>query len=142
MKLYKRPLLLCNPSLAVKAEEAGMEYLLLDRDPRWKKLLGAKKFKQFELSQPRQMRFPYDVVFCDPPFANVALPELHRTVKLLASTPEQAAAPLWMAFISDREEAVMETFEEYNLERKPPALGYRSVKQGTQERIFLYGPRM
>ena len=51
-----------------------MDYLLLDRDPRWKKLLGAKRFKQFELSQPRQMRFPYDVVFCDPPFANIALP--------------------------------------------------------------------
>ena len=74
VKLYERPLLLCNPSLAAKAEEAGMEYLLLDRDPRWKKQLGKNRFKQFELSQPRQMRFQYDVVFCDPPFANVALP--------------------------------------------------------------------
>ena len=119
-----------------------MEYLLLDRDPRWKKMLGKKKFKQFELSQPRQMRFEYDVVFCDPPFANVALTDLRRTIDLLAATPEQARAPLWMAFISDREAAVMEAFEGYNLERKPPALGYRSVKQGTQEKIFLYGPKM
>ena len=66
-----------------------MEYLLLDRDPRWKKLLGAKRFKQFELSQPRQMRFPYDVVFCDPPFANIALPGGARSL----STPTTCHAP-------------------------------------------------
>ena len=68
--------------------------------------------------------------------------DLCRTIKLLAQTPQQAAAPLWMAFISDREEAVLEAFADYNLERKPPALGYRSVKQDTQDKIFLYGPKM
>lgn len=141
MQSYQRPLLLCTPSLAAKAEDAGMEYLLLDRDERWKKLLGKKKFKQFELSQPRQIRFAYDAIFCDPPFANVALRDLNRTITLLAATPEQAAAPLWLCFTSQREEAVLEAFEEYNLERKPPALGYRSVKQSTQEKIFLYGPK-
>lgn len=138
---YERPLFLCNPSLAARAEKAGMDYLLLDRDPRWGERLPKHRFRRFELSQPRQARFDYDAVFCDPPFANVALADLRKVVDLLAATPEQAAAPLWLAFVSDREEAVLEAFDGYQLERKPPALGYRSVKEKTQERIFLYGPK-
>ena len=43
---------------------------------------------------------------------------------------------------SDREDEVFRAFNpEYGLERKPPALGYRSVKAETQARIFLYGPK-
>lgn len=138
---YERPLFLCNPSLAARAEKAGMDYLLLDRDPRWGDLLPKRRFRRFELSQPRQARFDYDAVFCDPPFANVALADLRRVVDLLAATPDQAAAPLWLAYPGDREEAVLEAFDGYTLERKPPALGYRSVKEKTQQRIFLYGPK-
>ena len=62
---HERPLFLCNPSLAVRAELAGMDYLLLDRDPRWKKVLPKGRFRQFELSSPRQMRFQYDAVFVE-----------------------------------------------------------------------------
>ena len=40
VKSFERPLLLCNPTLAVLAEEANMDYLLLDKDTRFKKLLG------------------------------------------------------------------------------------------------------
>ena len=141
VKNHARPLFLCNPSLAVRAEAAGMDYLLLDRDPRWKSVLPKGKFRQFELSQPRQMRFQYDAVFVDPPFANVELADLRRTVDLLAANETQAKAPVYLAFISDREDAVMDAFHGYGLERKGAALGYHSVKQSTQERIFLYGPR-
>ena len=61
---YERPLFLCNPS--PPAKRAGMRYLLLDRDPRWGDLLPKRRFRRFELSQPRQARFDYDAVFCDP----------------------------------------------------------------------------
>ena len=86
--------------------------------------------------------FDYDVVFCDPPFSNVDLEALKTTIQLLAFTETHKKAPLWLAFISDREEDILKVFAEYNLERKPPALGYASVKQETQAKIFLYGPRM
>jgi 16S rRNA G966 N2-methylase RsmD len=76
---------LCTPSLAARAERANLDYLLLDRDARWKSRLGANKFKQFELTEPRQLRFPYDVVFCDPPFSNVEMRVLRRTIDLLAA---------------------------------------------------------
>ena len=60
---------------------------------------------------------------------------------LLAANETQAKAPVYLAFISDREDAVMDAFRGYGLERKGAALGYHSVKQSTQERIFMYGPR-
>jgi hypothetical protein len=142
--LYERPLFLCNPSLAVAAQSRDMEYLLLDRDDRWKTVLPKGKYKRFELKQPRLIgaSFDYDAVFCDPPFANVDLRALRNVIDLLAFTETQRRAPLYLAFLSDREDEVFRAFNpEYDLERKPPALGYRSVKAETQARIFLYGPK-
>ena len=144
VSLYERPLFLCNPSLAVAAQSRDMEYLLLDRDDRWKTVLPKGKYKRFELSQPRLIgaSFDYDAVFCDPPFANVDLRALRNVIDLLAFTETQRRAPLYLAFLSDREDEVFRAFNpEYDLERKPPALGYRSVKAETQARIFLYGPK-
>jgi hypothetical protein len=161
-KQYERPLFLCTPSLAAAAarmtaasssgsgssrggDRGGgfSDYLLLDRDARWEKKLPKGKFRRFDLASPRRIgtRFSYDAVFCDPPFANVALRDLRRTIDLLATDDAQRAAPLWLCFVADREADVMDAFEGYELERKPPALGYRSVRRKTQERIFLYGPR-
>ena len=142
--LYARPLFLCNPSLAVAAQSRDMEYLLLDRDDRWNTVLPKGKYKRFELKQPRLIgaSFDYDAVFCDPPFANVDLRALRNVIDLLAFTETQRRAPLYLAFLSDREDEVFRAFNpEYDLERKPPALGYRSVKAETQARIFLYGPK-
>jgi hypothetical protein len=144
VSLYTRPLFLCNPSLAVAAQSRDMEYLLLDRDDRWKTVLPKGKYKRFELKQPRLIgaSFDYDAVFCDPPFANVDLRALRIVIDLLAFTETQRRAPLYLAFLSDREDEVFRAFNpEYDLERKPPALGYRSVKAETQARIFLYGPK-
>ena len=144
VSLYERPLFLCTPSLAVAARDRGMQYLLLDRDDRWGKVLPKGAFKRFELSQPRLVgaTFDYDAVFCDPPFANVDLRKLRNVVDLLACTETQRRAPLYVAFLGDREHEVFRAFNpEYGLERKPPALGYVSVKAETQARIFLYGPK-
>ena len=146
VSLYERPLFLCNPSLAVAARDRDVrDYLLLDRDDRWSEVLPKGKYKRFELSQPRLVgaSFDYDAVFCDPPFANVDLAKLRAVVDLLACTESQKKAPLYLAFLGDREDEVFRHFNPaYDLERKPPALGYVSVKAETQARIFLYGPKM
>lgn len=145
VSLYERPLFLCNPSLAVAARDRDVrDYLLLDRDDRWSEVLPKGKYKRFELSQPRLVgaSFDYDAVFCDPPFANVDLAKLRAVVDLLACTESQKKAPLYLAFLGDREDEVFRHFNPaYDLERKPPALGYVSVKAETQARIFLYGPK-
>ena len=75
---------MCNPSLARAWErEVGTEYVLLDCDMRFKSMDG---FKAFDLRRPVQVRFAYDVVFVDPPFANVTPAEVKRAVDLIAAT--------------------------------------------------------
>ena len=55
----------------------------------------------------------------------------------------QREAPLFLAYNSDREEQLLKAFEEYPgppLERKF-GLTYRSVRDDTQSKIALYGPK-
>jgi len=138
-KRYERPLFMCNPSLASAWErDVGTEYLLLDCDLRFKKVL--KHFRAFDLRRPFQVRFKYDVVFVDPPFANVSPQEVKRAVDLIAVDESQKSAPVYIAYNSDREEALLEAFDASA--RMGRALGYKSVKEDMQARIFLYGPKV
>lgn len=138
-KRYDRPLFMCNPSLASAWErDVGTEYLLLDCDLRFKKLL--KHFRAFDLRRPFQVRFKYDVVFVDPPFANVSPQEVKRAVDLIAVDESQKSAPVYIAYNGDREEALLEAFDASA--RMGRALGYKSVKEDMQARIFLYGPKV
>ena len=142
LRQYERPLLMCTPSLAVAADEAGLPYLLLDRDERFAFLSG---FRRFELDAPTPLTdYAFDAVFCDPPFANFGLDQLKETLRLLAPAPPSASAaasapPLYIAYNSRREGALLEEFAEQGLERIC-GLGYCSVKPKTQQHIFLYGP--
>lgn len=137
---YERPVFMCNPSLAAAWErEVGTEYVLLDCDVRFKKLL--KGFKAFNLRGPFfLLRFDYDVVFCDPPFANVSPAQVKTAIDMIAGTEKQKAADVYLAYNSDREEALLESFT--HLARMGRALGYKSVKEGMQEKIHLYGPKI
>ena len=138
-KRYERPLFMCNPSLASAWErDVGTEYLLLDCDLRFKKLM--KHFRAFDLRRPFQVRFKYDVVFVDPPFANVSPQEVKRAVDLIAVDESQKSVPVYIAYNADREEALLEAFDESA--RMGRALGYKSVKADMQARIFLYGPKV
>lgn len=138
-KRYERPLFMCNPSLASAWErDVGTEYLLLDCDLRFKKLL--KHFRAFDLRRPFQVRFKYDVVFVDPPFANVSPQEVKRAVDLIAVDESQKSAPVYIAYNGDREDALLEAFDASA--RMGRALGYKSVKEDMQARIFLYGPKV
>ena len=77
---------------------------------------------------------------CDPPFANVPLDRLRRTLDLLISTamvpnPEPALA---ICYISDRDAQLKDAFAPSPLQSVGPPLGYRSVSASTQARIRLY----
>jgi hypothetical protein len=137
---FELPVLLCNPSLAVLAEEAKRPYRLLDRDRRFKFLKG---YREFSLVEPFLVDEPYDAVFLDPPFANISPAQLVRCLRLMAPSAAQREAPLFLAYNSDREEQLLKAFEEYPgppLERKF-GLTYRSVRDDTQSKIALYGPK-
>ena len=138
VKSYSTPLLLCNPSLAVMADEDGIDYLLLDRDKRFKFL---KRFKEFSLTEPFLITsFAYDSIFIDPPFANVTPSQLVRCMKLTGKK-ERLSAPIFIAYNSKREEELIAAFDELPC---PPLtrlwrLDYRSVREEDMN-ICLYGP--
>ena len=135
--MYDRPLLLCNPSLAVMAERKSKPYLLLDRDTRFDFLSG---YRPFSLMEPYLItNFDFDAVFIDPPFANVTPDQVARCLRLMGADK----VPLFVAYNSRREEALlkaMNALDGPNLERKW-RLGYREgVSLDTQDSIWLYGP--
>ena len=121
--------------MAVDADTAGTPYLLLDRDERFGFLSG---YRHFEFEHPAPISdYEYDVVLCDPPFANLPLDDLRVALESLAVDDESRAAPLYIAYNARREAALLEAFP--GLERKSSALGYESVKSRTQQQIILYG---
>jgi EEF1A lysine methyltransferase 1 len=135
--LYDRPLLLCNPTLAVLAEEKGKQYRLLDRDTRFNFL---SRYRQFSLTKPHFMTdYEFDSVFIDPPFANVTPKQTADCLQRISADK----APLYVAYNSRREEALLEAMNGLDcptLERKW-SLDYKDgVSHSTQDSIWLYGP--
>lgn len=141
--LYERPLLLCNPSLAIEAERDGSTYLLLDRDKRFEFL---QHFQEFDLTSPILIshRYPYDAVFVDPPFANVPPSQIAKCLRLMG-TKEHRSVPVYIAYTSKREEALRKAFDD-GLPCPPLkrlfGLDYKSIRQDMQDTIYLYGPSM
>lgn len=141
---YSKPLFLCCPSLGCRAESEGHDYVLLDRDTRFKFLKG---YKRFSLQEPFILpnKAAYDAVFIDPPFANVEPADLAKCVHLMAPSPAQRSVPTFIAFPADRGAQLVEAFgggDVPPLEMKPTNLGYRdTVSEETQSRIHIFGPR-
>lgn len=140
---YSKPLLLCNPSLAVLADDDGIEYLLLDRDKRFDFL---KSYKEFSLTEPFLVQYPYDSIFIDPPFANVSVAQLVKCFRLMAAKKERLSVPVFIAYNSKREDDLLKAFNELlpecpTLTRLFP-LNYRSVREDMQDNIYLYGPKV
>ena len=138
VKLYKRPLLMCNPSLAVLAEREKKEYKLLDRDTRFDFLDG---FEEFSLTEPHLIKdYEFDSVFIDPPFANVTPEQLARCLRLISVD----GRPLWIAYNSRREEQLLDALNKLDCPDLEPKwkLSYKEgVSVSTQDSIWLYGPK-
>jgi len=144
--MYDYPLLLCNPTLAVMAEKKKRPYKLLDRDRRFDFLSG---YEYFSLTEPHLVTgYDFDVVFIDPPFANVTPEEVAQCLRLMAADK----VPLWIAYNSKREEKLLEVMNsDVDLEdgggsRPELVPKWRlSYKEGVggdmQDSIWLYGPK-
>lgn len=133
---YRRPLLLCTPSLAEALEARSRPYILLDRDRRFAHLRG---YQRFDLRSPHLVFEDFDAIFADPPFSNISLAQLAGTVDALARCAP-SRPDLYLCYINTREAELLRCFGDFPLRRYAGALGYRSVKASTQARIFLYGP--
>lgn len=137
VQLYEKPLLMCNPTLAVLAERDDQEYKLLDRDTRFDFLEG---YEEFSLTEPHLIKnYDFDSVFIDPPFANVTPEQIAKCLRLIAAD----GCPLWVAYNSRREEQLLGALNELdspNLVRKWKLSYKEGVSDSTQDSIWLYGP--
>lgn len=135
--IYDRPLLLCNPTLAVIAEKKSKEYKLLDRDTRFNFLTS---YEEFSLTEPHLITdYDFDSVFIDPPFANVTPDQVARCLKLMGADQ----VPLWVAYNSKREEKLLDALNRLQCSDLEPKfqLSYKEgVSSETQDSIWLYGP--
>lgn len=139
MQRFEHPLLLCNPSLAVMADKAGLDYQLLDRDRRFSFLKG---YREFSIMEPHLVEYPYDSVFVDPPFANVTPLELRRCLDLMAPDEHRRSeVPLFVAYNSKRELPLLAAFEARQPLEKKWSLRYMSVTDNMQDNIYLYASK-
>ncbi|CAB9530917.1 Probable N6-adenine methyltransferase [Seminavis robusta] len=139
---YEKPLLVCNPSLAVQAEKNNRPYMLLDRDERFSFLSG---YQRFDLTAPFLVtRYDYDAVFIDPPFANVTPKQLATCLKRMAPTQSHAAVPVYIGYNAKRETELVRAFEETlpcpRLTRLWNLRYQQGVSEETQDIIWLFGP--
>ena len=138
VRQYKRPLLLCNPTLAVLAERDDQEYRLLDRDTRFNFLRG---YEEFSLTEPHLIKdYEFDAVFIDPPFANVTPEQVARCLRLISAHE----CHLWIAYNSRREKQLLNAMNSLECPDLVPKwkLSYKEgVNFDTQDAIWLYGPK-
>lgn len=138
VRQYRRPLLLCNPTLAVLAERDGQDYRLLDRDTRFNFLRG---YEEFSLTEPHLIKdYEFDAVFIDPPFANVTPEQVARCLRLISAD----GCPLWVAYNSRREKQLLDAMNSLECPDLVPKwkLSYKEgVNFDTQDAIWLYGPQ-
>ena len=124
------------PSIAEYLQARDHPHCLLDRDVR---LAHLPSWQRWDLLQPDVLFEDFDAIFCDPPFANVTIPELAQAISLLAAG-SLGEPRLYIVHLLDREAELLKAFPAMDLCRHPGPLGYRTVKRSTQQRIHLYGP--
>lgn len=129
---FTRPCVLCAPLVGAELERRGLPVLTLDIDERFGAL---RSFRRWDLYQPEPLSKRHDVIFCDPPFFNVALSQLFSAVRVLAQ--HDFAQPLILSYLTRRRAAVLATFAPFNLRATGHELSYRSVQHCARNRIEL-----
>ncbi|KAJ1453582.1 hypothetical protein M885DRAFT_419993, partial [Pelagophyceae sp. CCMP2097] len=122
VRLYTKPLLVCNPSLAA-AMPPGSSYLLLDRDDRFKVV---PNFLEFDLHKPVFVDFDFDAVFLDPHFSNVSPKDLAAALRTILGD-RSTWTPLFVAYSSRRQAALKAAFSEFGLKKSNQVLNYNVV---------------
>jgi len=133
---FKRPLFLCMPSLAMQFQERGRSFLLFDRDQRFSHLDG---YRQFDLLAPFFVEESFDALFVDPPFSNIQMEQLFGAIDTVNGF--QGTDHIFICHVREKESAIVSHYGSHGIVRFPRHLGYQTVSQETQRRIFLFGPR-
>ena len=158
---YSRPVLLCNPSLALEASKhkhkqrnnknninnnnnknnADQDFLLLDIDTRFEQHVGSNHYQYFDVTEPSWIaqHYDYDAVFIDPPFANVTPQQLVDCVKLMGgNSPDRLArADVYVGYNAQRQDELLTAFRR-GLPEEAPTM-HRLWKLEYQSPVIQHG---
>eukprot|EP00633_Aureoumbra_lagunensis_P002599 CAMPEP_0197302804 /NCGR_PEP_ID=MMETSP0890-20130614/51282_1 /TAXON_ID=44058 ORGANISM="Aureoumbra lagunensis, Strain CCMP1510" /NCGR_SAMPLE_ID=MMETSP0890 /ASSEMBLY_ACC=CAM_ASM_000533 /LENGTH=228 /DNA_ID=CAMNT_0042782503 /DNA_START=239 /DNA_END=925 /DNA_ORIENTATION=- len=108
LQRFQQPLLLCAPSVGIALNDQKQNYLLLDRDTRFAQHLA--HFQEFNLLKPFSIDFDADVLFIDPPFANVTPLDLAKAATMLVSERKLSEFPILIGYNRKRAEELASAF--------------------------------
>lgn len=120
---YKKPCLLCAPTLGVELERQRREVCTLDIDERFHFLNG---FKKWNIWRPEPLDEVFGFLLVDPPFSIVSLSDLFDAVKIL--TKGNFKIPLMISNHRSRVHDVEATFAPFTLRLTNIRPTYMSTK--------------
>lgn len=130
---FENPCLVCAPMLATALENRGRSVRLLDIDHRFAALQG---FVDWNIKRPTRLAERFDVIVCDPPFFNVSLNQLFKSVRLLSHF--SFTQPLAISYLSRRANALLRAFEPFKLQISELHPTYRTIERSPKNEIQFF----
>jgi len=128
-----RPLgCLCTPVLGKLLIERKVDVDILDIDRRF----SLYNLIYFNLKYPKFLGFQYDLIICDPPFFSVSLSRLFKAIYTLALYSFNQK--IMISYLKRRENALLGTFEKFNLKSTGFYPRYKTVDTSDRNKIEFY----
>jgi hypothetical protein len=118
-----RPCCLCAPLLGQALVERGVGVTILDRDERFARLPG---FRRYDLFRPHWLEKNFDLIVCDPPFFQVSLSQLFTAIRMLSHY--NLSQPLMVSYLRRRSANLLGTFSPFNLSPTGYSPAYQTVQ--------------
>ncbi|MDF1666995.1 MAG: hypothetical protein P1V97_34950 [Planctomycetota bacterium] len=130
---FDRPCCLCTPTVGAELLRRQRPVTILDIDERFAELPG---FQVWDLLKPSVVQKDFDVLLVDPPFFNVSLTRLFKSLRLLCRF--DPSRKILVAWLKRRESALLSRFESFTLRPTGIKLGYETVVSCGKNDIELY----
>ena len=120
---FKNVCCICCPSVGKKLEEMGANVTILDIDERFSNLSG---FKYWDIKNPKYMSDDFDLIIMDPPFFNVSMREIRKSIQLLTHF-DTSSTKLMISYLSRRENAFKSGMQPFNMKPMDYVPEYNTV---------------
>jgi hypothetical protein len=131
---FENPCCLCAPMLGTALEARGVKVRVLDIDERFATLAG---FLRYNIYKPQWLDEEFGLILCDPPFFNISLAQLFKTIRLLSHN--QYTQPILVSYLTRRSANLMGTFSNFGLNPTGYMPDYRTVQKLERNEIEFYG---
>ena len=124
---------LCTPLLGKKLNELGKIISILDIDKRFSDM---ECFTYYDINRPKYLENNFDVIVCDPPFFNVSLDRLFKTIQMLSHYNYNQK--LLIMYLERRQLNIMNTFCGFNILPYNYIPEYQTVKVCEKNRVIAF----